>query len=490
MTYHDYLEQLYTLVTKRLMLGAVRADAAARNGEAAKGTDAAPRNGEAAKGADAAPRNGEAEKRSDAAALAGEIGERAQALLAVEEELMAGGEFAPLPYLLAACGADDFERHTAAMLLFAEISSACADGIAILREDAAKTPFAADVTPRILKITYEGEYHDDEAYLSLREDSVFGSVFLEKTGERGMNRSLSLDAKILRMILTGASENTDTQGLLTAKGYASAGSPIPHTQRMTGGARLSGIILPEHSRRAVEACIERVRLAGKVYDTWDFGRVAGYGRGVSMLFWGPPGTGKTMLAQAVANELGMELYRVNLPAVVSKYVGETEKHLNEIFDHAKGRRIVLFFDEADVLFGKRTEIKEANDKYANMEAAYLLQKMEEYEGVTVLATNYRRNFDEAFSRRLTAIITIPFPDEEARRAIWELVLPEELRGENIDLDKMAAKYELTGSAIKNSVLSAAFAAAAAGEERIGEGRLCDGIRGEFEKQGKIMGKEL
>ena len=469
--YRDYLEKLYALVTKRLRLGAMRAD-----------EDTAEATGKEAQG------NPAETKAARVEALAGEIRAKAHRLLAMEEELLEGGSFAPLPYLYAACDADDFERHTAAMLLFAEISSACADGIGILQEDAAKTRFPAsdEVTPRLLMMTYEGEYHDDDAYLSLREDSVFGSVFLEKTGERGMNRALSLDAKILRMILTGASENTDTEGLLTAKGYASAGSPIPHTQRMTGGARLSGVILPEHSREQVAACIERVRLAKKVYDAWDFARVAGYGRGVSMLFWGPPGTGKTMLAQAVANELQMELYRVNLPAVVSKYVGETEKHLNEIFEHAKGRRIVLFFDEADVLFGKRTEIKEANDKYANMEAAYLLQKMEEYEGVTILATNYRRNFDEAFSRRLTAIITIPFPDEAARRAIWELVLPKELRGDDVDLNRMAAKYELTGSAIKNSVLSAAFAAAADGEERISDERLRAGIRGEFEKQGKTM----
>ena len=342
------------------------------------------------------------------------------------------------------------------------------------------------ITPRILKLTYEGAYYDDLAYLSLREDSVFGSVFLESSDERGMNRGLHLNDKVLRMILTGSSVNMNTKGLLSAKGYAFAGSPIPHTQLITGGAVLHDVILPDHSRDQVFACIERVRLSKQVYETWGFSKNMSYGKGVSMLFWGPPGTGKTMLAQAVANELGMELYRVNLPAVVSKYVGETEKHLNEIFEHAKGRRIVLFFDEADVLFGKRTEIKEANDKYANMEAAYLLQRMEDYEGVTVLATNYRRNFDEAFSRRLTAIIAIPFPDAEARLKIWELVLPEALRGEDVDLKKLAEDYELTGSAIKNSVLSAAFAAAAAGEERISGSYLSEGIRGEFEKQGKMI----
>lgn len=423
-------------------------------------------------------------------ALVDEIRGGAEALFVKEEELLSGEEFAPLPYLYAACEADDFERHAAAMLLFAEISAVCADGVQMLSGETEGRLFSEGVdtvTPRLLKLTYEGQYHDDLAYLSLRDDSVFGSVFLEKTGDRGMNRTLHLNEQVLRMILTGSPVNMHTEALLSAKGYAFAGSPIPHTQRMTGGAGLSDVILPEHSRAQVAACIERVRMAKQVYETWGFAKNMSYGRGVSMLFWGPPGTGKTILAQAVANELEMELYRVNLPAVVSKYVGETEKHLNEIFDHAKGRRIVLFFDEADVLFGKRTEIKEANDKYANMEAAYLLQKMEEYEGVTVLATNYRRNFDEAFSRRLTAIIAIPFPDHEARKAIWELVLPKALRGADVDLEQLAEKYELTGSSIKNSVLSAAFASAAAGKEKIDKEYLAAGIRGEFEKQGKTMG---
>ena len=466
--YPDYLEKLYALVAKRLTLGALRADLDAAHPQ----TETAP--------------SDEADRAAREKALAEQIRSDAAALFAMEEELLSGEAFAPLPYLFGACAADGFERHAAAMLLFAEISAACADGVSVVQKDHRGTRFFEGVTPRLLQLTYEGAYHDDAAYLSLREDSVFGSVFLEKTGERGMERVLRLNEKVLRMILTGSPENEDTEGLLMAKGYAFAGSPIPHTRRMTGGARLADVILPKHSIAQVAACIERVRLAKKVYETWGFSRVSGYGRGVSMLFWGPPGTGKTLLAQAVANELGMELYRVNLPAVVSKYVGETEKHLNEIFEHANGRRIVLFFDEADVLFGKRTEIKEANDKYANMEAAYLLQRMEEYEGVTVLATNYRRNFDEAFSRRLTAIIAIPFPDEAARRSIWGLVLPEGLRGDDVDLDGLAAKYELTGSAIKNSVLAAAFAAASAGEERIVTDRLLAGIRGEFEKQGKVV----
>ncbi len=447
MEYKEYLKKLYRLVTGRLSLGAMRLDS-----------------------------NDEDEIVQFAATLEEEAGQ----LFDIEEALLGGSEFAPLPYLFAACGADGFERHAAAMLFFAELSAPCAKGLALLgAEDGI-------VTPEILRITYESAVGDDEIYLSLREDSVFGTVFLQKTGKRGQYRPLFLDEGIMQMILTGSAENRDADRIALAKGYAAAGSPIPRTQKIKSPFRLADLVLPEHSFFLLNACIRRVRMADKVYGKWGFGERVTYGRGVSMLFTGPPGTGKTFAAQAVSNELGMELYRVSLPAVVSKYIGETEQNLNEIFLHAKGRRLVLFFDEADVLFGKRTEIKDSNDKYANMEAAYLLQRMEEYEGVTILATNYRRNFDEAFTRRLTGIITFPFPDGESRLAIWERVLPKELRGGDVDLKKLSDDYELTGSSIKNCVLSAAFAAAEASEDVISMDRIIDGVREEFEKQGKVI----
>lgn len=152
-----------------------------------------------------------------------------------------------------------------------------------------------------------------------------------------------------------------------------------------------------------------------------------YGRGVSMLFYGPPGTGKTMGAQVLARELHLELYKADLSCVMSKYIGETEKNLGEIFEEVKKSQSILFFDEADALFGKRSEVKDAQDKYANAETAYLLQKMEEYEGIVILATNYMQNFDEAFKRRIRFMIEFPLPDAGRRRQIWQRVYGKKRR---------------------------------------------------------------
>lgn len=249
------------------------------------------------------------------------------------------------------------------------------------------------------------------------------------------------------------------------------------------------LILPETSKGLLRSACDQMRCRRKVYDAWGFGRKLAYGAGLSMLFSGPPGTGKTMAAQIAAGELGLELYKVELPAVVSKYVGETEKNLSEIFREAARSQAVLFFDEADVLFGKRTEMKDAHDKYSNMEAAYLLQKMEEYDGVSVLATNFLQNFDEAFKRRLKFIIEFPFPDAGYRRLLWRSVFPAEtpLEGD-IDWEFLAAQFELSGSAIKNVAVNAAFLAAGAGGA-VGMSHLLTALRRELVKSGKMLSRE-
>ena len=175
--------------------------------------------------------------------------------------------------------------------------------------------------------------------------------------------------------------------------------------------------------------------------------------------------------------------------MVSKYVGETEKNLNEIFREASRSQAVLFFDEADVLFGKRTEVKDAHDKYNNMEAAYLLQKIEEYEGVSILATNFLQNFDEAFKRRLKFIISFPFPDARYRLRLWQKVFPPETPLEpDIDWDFLAEQFELTGSNIKNVAVNAAYLAAGEGQE-VGMAHLLTAIRRELFKTGKLLSRE-
>lgn len=191
----------------------------------------------------------------------------------------------------------------------------------------------------------------------------------------------------------------------------------------------------------------------------------------------------------MAKELHMDLYRVDLSAVVSKYIGETEKNLNLIFAEAQKSMCILFFDEADVLFGKRTEVKEARDKYNNMEAAFLLQKMEEYEGISILATNLQQNIDEAFKRRLKYSVEFSMPSARERHLIWKKVFPKEAPlQENVDLAFLAENFELTGSNIKNIAVNAAFAAAAS-QSFIGMSHLVRALCSEYRKCGKVLARE-
>lgn len=249
------------------------------------------------------------------------------------------------------------------------------------------------------------------------------------------------------------------------------------------------LILPAPSKALLRSACDQMQYRRQVYDSWGFGGKLSYGTGLSLLFAGPPGTGKTMAAQIVAGQLGLDLYKVELPAVVSKYVGETEKNLREIFREASRSQAILFFDEADVLFGKRTEVKDSHDKYSNMEAAYLLQKMEEYAGVSVLATNFLQNFDEAFKRRLKFLIDFPLPDQGDRLRLWHSVIPARTPlAADVDWDYLATQFELSGSAIKNVALNAAFLAAKAGEA-VGMAQLLTALKREMRKSGKSLTRE-
>lgn len=249
------------------------------------------------------------------------------------------------------------------------------------------------------------------------------------------------------------------------------------------------LILPPYQKQKLRDACNQAANQKRVYENWGFHQKIAYGKGISVVFAGPPGTGKTMAAQVMASELCLDLYRVELPAIVSKYVGETEKNLEEIFEQAKKSQVILFFDEADVLFSKRTEIRDSNDKYSNMEAAFLLQKMEEYEGITVLATNFLQNFDEAFKRRMKFMIDFPFPEEPQRLQMWKQIFPKETPvEEELDYEFLASSFELSGSNIKNAALHAAFLAAA-DETRVGMRHVIAGIRNEYSKSGKTMSRE-
>lgn len=244
------------------------------------------------------------------------------------------------------------------------------------------------------------------------------------------------------------------------------------------------LVLPEHQTKQLKSVCNHKRYQDLVYREWGFEQIQTYGRGLSMAFFGAPGTGKTMAAQVIAVELGLKLYRVELSTVYSKFIGETEKNLDDIFEQAKKSQVILFFDEADILFSKRTEINNSNDKYSNMEAAYLLQKMEEYEGITILATNYIDNFDPAFKRRIKFMIHFPFPDESARKIIWKKMIPDKVPHEEIDYTFLST-FELSGSQIKNIVLNAAFQAASKNTV-LNMKLLVHSLKDEFEKNNLIL----
>jgi SpoVK/Ycf46/Vps4 family AAA+-type ATPase len=246
------------------------------------------------------------------------------------------------------------------------------------------------------------------------------------------------------------------------------------------------LILPQELLDELDLASAWMRNRRLVFEDWGFGRRIVLGQGLTALFAGGPGTGKTMAAQVLARELGLELFRVDLSRVMSKYIGETEKNLSRLFDDARASGAILFFDEADALFGKRTEVKDAHDRYANLEIGYLLQRMEEHTGTTVLATNRVGDLDEAFTRRFHFILNFPMPRIPERRRIWEGMFPRDAKREaGIDLDMLARQYEISGGEIRNSVLSAAFIAAGEGVP-IGMRHLKRGLRRELLKNGRVL----
>jgi hypothetical protein len=246
------------------------------------------------------------------------------------------------------------------------------------------------------------------------------------------------------------------------------------------------LVLPPDALSLLKELCVRTRFQAIVHDSWGYGRKQATRRGVMALFAGAPGTGKTLAAEIIAADLALELYRVDLSSVVSKYVGETEKNLERIFQAAEQGEVVLLFDEADALFGKRSEVRDAHDRYANVEVAYLLQRLETYAGLAILTTNLSGNLDEAFMRRLDCAIDFPFPEEPERLAIWRRSLPAAAPlAEDVDLPFLARQFRLAGGHIRNTALTAAFLAAPDGGP-IGMTQLLRAIRREYQKLGKLL----
>jgi vesicle-fusing ATPase len=229
-------------------------------------------------------------------------------------------------------------------------------------------------------------------------------------------------------------------------------------QRIETRAGWQDLVLPEGQLMLLQDLVRQVRHRSRVYQDWGFADKSSRGLGVTALFSGESGTGKTMAAEVMAADLGLDLYRIDLSAVMSKYIGETEKNLGRLFDAAEASGAVLLFDEADALFGKRSETKDSHDRYANLEVAYLLQRMESYRGLAILTTNLRNNLDQSFTRRLRAIIQFPFPDQPHRELIWRKAFPPRTPVEGIDPAALS-RLQVSGGAIRSIALGAAFAAA-------------------------------
>jgi hypothetical protein len=251
-------------------------------------------------------------------------------------------------------------------------------------------------------------------------------------------------------------------------------------------ARFAELVLPDDVVDTIKDVIAMVRERSQILERWGYQRHLGISRGVSALFSGEPGTGKTMAASVVASELGLELVRIDLSTVVSKFVGETEKNLGKIFDEAQDAHAMLLFDEADSLFGKRTELKTAQDRFANLEVNYILQRMETFDGVSILTTNAESSIDPALQRRLNFRIRFPEPEVDERAKLWRMLLPPSTNlHELVDFHALAERFDMTGGYIKNAVVRAAVIAARAGRTMMAED-LWIGAHHEYVEMGKVM----
>lgn len=284
-------------------------------------------------------------------------------------------------------------------------------------------------------------------------------------------------------------EDIISEDIVTAVKSCNGRSLGEYADALKTGIGWQELVVDEDTMTQLRYIENRLKYKNTVGGKWGFDRKVSYGKGTCALFYGPAGTGKTMAAKVLANELGLALYRVDLSRMVSKYIGETQKHISALFEHAKGTNALLFFDEADALFAKRTEVGDSHDRNANSEVAHLLQKLEEYDGISILATNLKDNIDDAFKRRIKYMIHFRMPDAETRALLWRKMLPEKAPAdEDLDLAFFAENFELSGSEIKDAMLHAAYMAAAEGGS-IGNRHLMEAVQLSFSKYGKVLTKE-
>lgn len=326
---------------------------------------------------------------------------------------------------------------------------------------------------------------------ALRAAATGAGVLLSEEQAQNIARQypLQIDGLEQAMRLARSDQEPNQSGDLRLDRFVSACKKVASegmshlADRIDPVFKLGDVVLPADRKQQLNEIVDNVRLAAYVLDGWKFGEQLPYGRGVTVLLHGPSGTGKTMAALGVARQLGIQILRIDLSRVVSKYIGDTEKNIDRVFEDAQRSGSALLIDEADALLGKRSEVKDAHDRYANIEVAYLLQRMEAYEGLAILTTNLRQNLDPAFLRRLRFVVDFPRPDAEAREQIWRRCLPDQ--SHTLDaaaFRQLARKIDLTGGHIRQITLRAAFVAAAAGRA-IGLSHIAYATNAEFAKLG-------
>lgn len=367
-------------------------------------------------------------------------------------------------------------------------------GVSMLAGEPVWQPGAALGAGQFMAVAFNPPGHDERSRLwagalpdraSLAADVDLGRLANSFRLNPGQIRDAAVAAQHLAFVRDSDDPIVTQSDLQHACRLQSSRTLATLAEKITPRYRWDDMVLPSDRLEQLREICNTLKYRSLVYDTWGFDRKLALGKGINALFAGPSGTGKTMAAEVIAAELGLDLYRIDLSALVSKYIGETEKNLARLFAEAESSNAILFFDEADALFGKRTEVKDAHDRYANVETSYLLQRMEAYTGMVILASNFRKNMDDAFVRRLHFTVEFPFPGEQDRRRIWARIWPDAApRSSDLDTDALA-RIELAGGNIRNVALAAAFLAAA--DQGVVTMAHCKrALRREYHKMGKVI----